>query len=140
MGTFRIWKCCCCHQCCPCCFGFESDHIACVRYIVLVLVLCSWNVMCKIRYVCILQCYKPMHCHNKSSSHVAESINKSSVDVVFERHGKRGAVDLRLGIGIVVIVVAASGNIDPYQIGRILMGAQVRMAIPVPVPVPMTTW
>jgi hypothetical protein len=46
------------------------------------------------------------------------------VDVVFECHGKRDAVDLMLGIGIAVIVLLeASGNIDPYQIDRILMEA-----------------
>lgn len=68
-----------------------------------------------------------------------KSRNKSSVDVVFECHGKRDAVDLRLGIGIAVIVLVASGNIDPYQIDRILMEVKARTAVPIPVPVPMTT-
>lgn len=44
----------------------------------------------------------------------------------------RDAVDLKLGIGIAVIVLMADGNIDPYQIDRILMEVQARTAIPVP--------
>lgn len=44
----------------------------------------------------------------------------------------RNAVDLKLGIGIAVIVLMAGGNIDPYQIDRILMEVQARTAIPVP--------
>jgi hypothetical protein len=49
MGTFRSKK--SRHhrrsrRCYPFCRGFGLDHIACVRYIVLVLVICSWNVYC----------------------------------------------------------------------------------------------
>lgn len=53
------------------------------------------------------------------------------MDVVFEHHGMRDTVDLKLGIGIAVIVLMAGGNIDPYQIDRILMEVQARTAIPV---------
>lgn len=62
---------------------------------------------------------------------MAGSINRSSVDVVFERHGKRNAVGLMLGIGIAVIVLLeASGNIGPYQIDRILMEVRARAVAP----------
>lgn len=53
------------------------------------------------------------------------------MDVVFERHGKRDAVDWRLRIGIAVIVlVVVSGNIDPYQIDRILTEVTARAVVP----------